>query len=68
MIGFQVELILGKVEDKRVQQIGKRKKIKMGESHTVKVGKKLLLLSCQISPLFWHMKLYSQRCKMIATK
>jgi hypothetical protein len=31
-------------------------------AHMEKVGKKQLLLSCQISPLF-----ISQRCKMIAT-
>jgi hypothetical protein len=26
--------------------------------HTENVGKKQLLLSCQISPLFWHRKFY----------
>jgi hypothetical protein len=27
-------------------------------SHTENVGKKQLLLSCQISPLFWHRKFH----------
>jgi hypothetical protein len=27
-------------------------------THTEKVGKKQLLLSCQISPLFWHRKFH----------